>query len=352
MEHRLLLRLVMPAQPPDDVGHPRAVVAALLDHDAVVHDLDARPVQLLDLAGVRDLRDRVGVPDGGRQLHAAALLRGKRRRGVTPVRPQHPVTGRREQLAGVGVVPGGRQPLPGLRGGIRPRRVARVVLEGDHARRQLGEARVVEQRPLGALDVDLQQVDVPQPREDVLDGDARRRRRGGLRRLGDVRRREVADDERRLAGARPGARGDELPSPPRVGGDRAAEEARVAGLRLVGEHGRVGPAPQGEGREEADVGAEVRDARRTAEAVEQRRGARGQHVRRLACGRLSDRADVRAAVAHVEADVGAAERVGPDYGPARRGPRQVAHGLVRQRGTPDGRADVFEQRHGRGAYER
>ena len=61
MDDELLLRLVVPPQAADDLGHILAVVAAGHDPRAVVHDLDADAVLDLHLTGVRRRREPVDV---------------------------------------------------------------------------------------------------------------------------------------------------------------------------------------------------------------------------------------------------------------------------------------------------
>jgi hypothetical protein len=71
VEDELLLGLVMAAEAAHDLRAPDALVAALLDQQTVVHDLHAAAVDDLELAGILDLRDLIGVVDGGRDLDPA-----------------------------------------------------------------------------------------------------------------------------------------------------------------------------------------------------------------------------------------------------------------------------------------
>ena len=67
----------MAPQPPDDLGHPSAVVASLVDDDAVVHCLNRYPVADGYLSSARNLWDQLGVPHGDSQSDAPLLQLGK-----------------------------------------------------------------------------------------------------------------------------------------------------------------------------------------------------------------------------------------------------------------------------------
>ena len=190
----------------------------------------------------------------------------------------------------------------------------RVVLEHQRARRNGGEALVLHDRPLAALDVDLEQVDLAQVREDVQRGNADRAGRPVARRR-DVRDRALPADELERPVTRPGAGLDPLPRAlAAVRLHAACEQARVVAIRLEGGYSRLGIAADDVGAEEADVRAQVDDLQLRPRSPE-----RGLHLRRWVVEplreHLVERPHVLGAVSQADQHAGLAHVVAAGHPP-------------------------------------
>src|SRR4051812_1136229 len=137
---------------------------------------------------------------------------------------------------------------------------ARVVLEHENVGRAPGEPSVLQDRPLAALDVHLDEVGRGEFGENVVhtNADGLRPGRVGLTVRYEVRSRLQPCGELQLAVARARSRTDEIPaSSQRVRIDRTLVHGGVLWVGLVRLDLRVRPAPERESSEETDVRAEV-----------------------------------------------------------------------------------------------